>query len=99
MHCIIRAIIQMKSREYYKYFFRRQQAPVEISLLPLIPSFSFSKVLIDFLTIIKYRKKDINNIGRSVIITQYTHYLEMGSKKPDLKFIVWDLWIYDHILF
>jgi hypothetical protein len=34
----------------------------EIALLPLIPSFSFSKVFIDFLTIRKYRKKDINKI-------------------------------------
>ena len=37
--------------------------PNEISLLPLIPSFSFVKVLIDFLTIRKYRKKDINKIS------------------------------------
>ncbi|MGB8034346.1 MAG: hypothetical protein WCF03_11055, partial [Nitrososphaeraceae archaeon] len=36
--------------------------PNEISLLPLIPSFTLLNVLTDFLTIIKYRKKDINNI-------------------------------------
>jgi hypothetical protein len=30
--------------------------------IPLIPSYLFSNVLIDFLTIIKYKKKDINNI-------------------------------------
>jgi hypothetical protein len=36
----------------------------EVSLLPTIPSFSFITVLIDFLTIIKYRKKDINKIMR-----------------------------------
>jgi hypothetical protein len=31
--------------------------PNEISLLPLIPLFSFLTVLTDFLTIIKYTKK------------------------------------------
>ena len=36
--------------------------PNEISLLSLIPSFSFITVLTDFLTIIKYRKNDINKI-------------------------------------
>jgi hypothetical protein len=33
-------------------------------LLPLIPSFSFITVLIDFLTIRKYKKNDINKIVR-----------------------------------
>jgi len=36
--------------------------PNEISLLSLIPSFSLLNVLTDFMAIIKYRKKDINNI-------------------------------------
>jgi hypothetical protein len=49
---------------YYNYIKRSLflLLPNEISLLPSIPSFSFLKVLIDFLTIRKYRKKDINNI-------------------------------------
>jgi hypothetical protein len=41
--------------------------PDEISLLPLYCHFtSFKTVLIDFLTIIKYRKNDINKIVRLV---------------------------------
>jgi hypothetical protein len=36
--------------------------PNEISLLSLIPSFSLLNVLTDFMAIIKYRKKGINNI-------------------------------------
>ena len=36
--------------------------PNQISLLSLIPSFSLLNVLTDFLTIIKYRKNNINNI-------------------------------------
>src|SRR6185312_14208807 len=40
----------------------------EISLLPLIPSFSFLTVRTDFLTIIKHRKKDINKIARLIEI-------------------------------
>ena len=39
---------------------------------------SFVNVLIDFLTIRKYRKKDINNILLFVIIKPY--YLEMASR-------------------
>ena len=69
------------------------------SLLPLIPSFSFITVLIDFLTIIRYRKNDINNILWFIIITQYAHYLETANRKPNFKFVLWDIWIYDHILF
>jgi hypothetical protein len=50
----------------------------EISLLPLVPSFSFSEVLIDFLTIRKYRKKDLNNILLFAIFKPY--HLEMAVK-------------------
>jgi len=60
----------------------------------LKPLFSFLTVLTDFLTIIKYRKKDINNILLFAIITQYTQYhLETASKKPNPKFMFWDIWI------
>ena len=51
---------------YYNYINKRSLfllLPNEISLLPLYRHFtSFKTVLIDFLTIIKYRKKDINKI-------------------------------------
>ena len=49
---------------YYNYVKRSlfSLLPNEISLLPLIPSFSFLSVLTDFMAIIKYRKKDISNI-------------------------------------
>ena len=84
---------------YYNYINKRSLfllRPNEISLLPLIPWFSFLTVLTDFLTIIKYRKNDINNILWSLIIKPY--HLETTSRKPNLKFVLWDVWIYDHII-
>src|ERR1041385_4948391 len=65
---------------YYNYIKRSLflLIPNEISLLPLIPSFSFKTVLIDFLTIIKYRKNDINKIVRLVenSYKRYSHSLD-----------------------
>jgi hypothetical protein len=53
---------------------------------PLPPKMvnSLVNVRTGFLTIIKYRKKDINNILLFVIIKPYR--LEMASEKPDLEY-------------
>ena len=57
---------------YYNYINKRSLfllLPNEISLLSLIPSCFFLNVRTDFLTIRKYRKKDINNILLTIMIT------------------------------
>jgi hypothetical protein len=68
----------------------------------MIPSFSFITVLIDFLTIIKYRKKDINKILsecvemiRAVLLDYIRqkhkiHSWELGSWDADTKTHVMD---------